>query len=68
MVGVNSTHFHSNLKFPEFEQEDDEFTSGAPINENVVVFSETGSRPGPSNLSSLAQKKAFMVCSAESFY
>ncbi|KAJ7368211.1 hypothetical protein DFH08DRAFT_796221 [Mycena albidolilacea] len=44
----------------EFEQEDDEFTSGAPINENVVVFSETGSRPGPSNLSSLAQKKAFM--------
>ncbi|KAF7352863.1 hypothetical protein MVEN_01253300 [Mycena venus] len=43
----------------EFEQEDDEFTSAAP-NENVVVFSETGSKPGPSGLPSLAQKKAFM--------
>ncbi|KAJ7276289.1 hypothetical protein B0H12DRAFT_1065912 [Mycena haematopus] len=43
----------------EFEQEDDEFTSAPPTNENVVVFSETG-RAGPSGLSSLAQKKAFM--------
>ncbi|KAJ7781330.1 hypothetical protein B0H16DRAFT_1299412 [Mycena metata] len=43
----------------EFEQEDDEFTSAAP-NQTVVVFSETARQSGPSSLSSMAQKKAFM--------
>lgn len=58
------THIHSVMEFclfPDFEQEDDDFTS-APPNETVVVFSETTSKSGPSSLSSLAQKKAFMVC------
>ncbi|KAJ7179241.1 hypothetical protein C8R46DRAFT_1159887 [Mycena filopes] len=42
-----------------FEQDDDEFTSAA-TNQTVVVFSDTVSKPGPSSLSSMAQKKAFM--------
>ncbi|KAJ6614329.1 hypothetical protein B0H10DRAFT_2045736 [Mycena sp. CBHHK59/15] len=46
----------------DFEHEDDEFTSSIHTN-NVVVFSETATRSGPANVSQMAQKKAFMICS-----
>ncbi|KAF8211197.1 hypothetical protein K438DRAFT_1568530 [Mycena galopus ATCC 62051] len=57
-TGIQVDESESGEDTGKFEQEDDEFTS-APTNQNVVVFSETSSRPGPSGLS-LAQKKAFM--------